>query len=150
MAFIPHLQVRNLEESIRFYRDILGFHLEWQDIDDQDHESAMMSRRDASISFSNQSYSENTEFAAELTGELMMFEEEVDFMFEEIESDSEDSTGNFSIVDSLKESNGLRWFSILDCNGYRITIAAVVNNVSDRVDTFASTRPNKREFSVIG
>lgn len=150
MAIIPHLQVRNLEESIRFYRDILGFHLEWQDIDDQDHESAMMSRGDNSISFSNQSHSENTEFAAELTGELMMFEDEVDFMFEEIESDSEDPMGNFSIVDSLKESNGLRRFSILDCNGYRITISAVLNNGSDRVDAIASTRPNKLEFSVIG
>jgi len=149
MAIIPHLQVRNLDESIRFYRDVLGFHLEWQDTDDESHESAMMSRGDNSISFKNQSHSENKEFAAELSGELMMFEEEVDFMYDEIKCEAKGSEEKISIVDSLKDSNGLRRFSILDCNGYRITFAAVLNEISDRIDAVAQTRSTKREFSVI-
>lgn len=152
MAIIPHLQVRNLEESIGFYRDVLGFHLEWQDNDGQDLASAMMSRGDKSISFSNQCHSQDSEFVSEFSGELMMFEEEVDFMFDEIETSAKSSKANFSIIAPLTESHGLRRFTMLDCNGYRITFAMVLNDVIDVTDTADSgvkRRPKSQQFNVV-
>lgn len=149
MAIIPHLQVRNLEESIGFYRDVLGFHLEWLDEDDQDFGMAMMSRGDKSISFSNQSHSEDSDFVSEFSGELLMFEEEVDLLFDDITNSAEEITPNFSIDKSINESHGLRRFTIRDCNGYRITFAMVMNEVVDIDDSEGQHRSRRREFSVV-
>lgn len=149
MAIIPHLQVRNLEESIGFYRDVLGFHLEWLDEDDQDFGMAMMSRGDKSISFSNQSHSEDSDFVSEFSGELLMFEEEVDLLFEDISNFADVVTPNFSVDKPISESHGLRRFTIRDCNGYRITFAMVMNEVVDIEDREIQHRLRRREFSVV-
>jgi catechol 2,3-dioxygenase-like lactoylglutathione lyase family enzyme len=113
--------VRNLEKTIEFYRDVLGFHSEWY---------WGNPATDAGIGRDglNLLFVKNEKLATLLTEsgerlEICLFVSNVDEIFREMKS------LNVEIVSELRnEPRQVREFSILDCNGYLLRIGEGLEN----------------------
>lgn len=130
---IPFLPVRNLEETIQFYRDVLGFHSEWYWGDPP---------TDAGIGRDglNLLFVKNEKFAELLTNsgerlEICLFVSNVDEIFRELKNK------HVQMVSELRnEPWQVREFSIIDCNGYLLRIGEGLEN--EPLETHSSTPPN--------
>jgi hypothetical protein len=110
----PHLPVRNLKETLTYYKDILGFHDEWT----FGEKDGGIRRDDLLLLFS-----ENAEHVDLINNHghrlpLMWFVSNIDDIFLEFKS------RNIKIAGLLREhAYGLREFAFIDINGYYIRVA---------------------------
>jgi uncharacterized glyoxalase superfamily protein PhnB len=115
----PHLQVRNLRETLDYYRDTLGFYDEWTWANKGgDIKDGGIRRDDMRLLFG-----EEPEFIDAVNNKknrlpLMWFVDNIDEIFSEFQ------VRNIEIADTLKtHPYGLREFCFIDINGYYIRIA---------------------------
>jgi uncharacterized glyoxalase superfamily protein PhnB len=113
---VPFLPVRDLKETVGYYRDKLGFSNEWfwEDTD------AGIERDGMNVLFvRNPKFLEAINTAGGDRGfELMWFVENVDDIFEEFKAAGVEITG-----DLQDEPWGVREFAFKDINGYYIRVA---------------------------
>ncbi len=112
---IPFLPVRNLEETILFYKEKLGFHSEW--FWGEPATDAGIGRDGLNLLFvKNETYVDilNTK---ERRFEICLFVSNVDEIYKELRQ------LDVQIISELKnEPWNVREFSIIDCNGYILRI----------------------------
>jgi uncharacterized glyoxalase superfamily protein PhnB len=115
----PHLPVRNLRETLDYYRDTLGFYDEWTWMNkDGDIKDGGIRRDDMRLLFG-----EEPEFIDVVNNEknrlpLMWFVEDIEEVFSEFQG------RGIEIADTLRtHPYGLCEFAFLDINGYYIRIA---------------------------
>ena len=113
--------MRNLEKTIEFYRDVLGFHSEWYW--GNPATDAGIGRDGLNLLFVKNEKLANllTESGERL--EICLFVSNVDEIFREMKS------LGVEIVSELRnEPRQVREFSILDCNGYLLRIGEGLEN----------------------
>jgi catechol 2,3-dioxygenase-like lactoylglutathione lyase family enzyme len=110
----PHLPVKNLQETLDYYRNQLGFTTEWK-LGDKD---GGIQRDDLRLLFE-----EDPQFANDMNNAnhrlpLMWFVEDIESIYQEFK------TRGVKLADELRtHSYGLREFAFIDINGYYIRIA---------------------------
>ena len=110
----PHLPVKNLKQTLDFYRDTLGFYEEWT----WGEKDGGIRRDDMRLLFG-----EDPDFINAVNNEknrlpLMWFVDNIDEIFSEFRG------RNIEIADTLRtHSYGLREFAFIDINGYYIRVA---------------------------
>ena len=110
----PHLPVKNLRETLDYYRDTLGFYEEWT-FGDKD---AGLRRDDMRLLFG-----EDPAYTAVINNQtnrlsLMWFVDNIDKIFSEFKQ------RGIEIVSPLKDyPYDLREFAFIDINGYCIRVA---------------------------
>jgi hypothetical protein len=115
----PHLPVRNLQETMEYYRDMLGFYDEWT-----------FGSRDGGIRRDDLRllFAENPDHVESINSDtqrlpLLWFVENI----EEVYSEFKDS---IEIADSLKvHSYGMKEFAFIDINGYYIRVSEARDDV---------------------
>lgn len=110
----PHLPVKNLRQTLDFYRDILGFYEEWtwgnKDGGIRRDEMRLLFGEDPG--FTDVINNQNNRLP------LMWFVESIEEIYSEFKERS------IEIVSPLKEfPYGLREFAFIDINGYYIRVA---------------------------
>jgi catechol 2,3-dioxygenase-like lactoylglutathione lyase family enzyme len=115
---VPQLACRDLEETLDYYRDVLGFEVVWQR--DEPAESACMVRDQVRIFLVT-----DPELASRVRGqEIVLFVDELDRLFEEHQE-----CGADIISDIHDEPGGLREYTIRDNNGYYLRVAEGVDEL---------------------
>jgi catechol 2,3-dioxygenase-like lactoylglutathione lyase family enzyme len=116
----PHLPVKNLRQTLDYYRDFLGFDDEWTWTDKDGHETDGGIRRDDMRLL----FGEDPDFVSVISSypksrlPLMWFVENIDEIF------SEFKTRGIEFADTLRtHPYGLREFAFIDINGYYIRVA---------------------------
>jgi len=110
----PQLPVKNLQQTLDFYRDSLGFYEDWT-FGDKDGGTQ---RDDMRLLFA-----EDCEFVDDINNQnhrlpLMWFVNNIDEIFSELKE------RNIEIADDLRtHPYGLREFAFIDINGYYIRVA---------------------------
>ena len=110
----PHLPVKNLKQTLDFYRDTLGFYEEWT----WGEKDGGIRRDDMRLLFG-----EDPDFINAVNNEknrlpLMWFVDNIDEIFSEFRG------RNIEVADTLRtHSYGLREFAFIDINGYYIRVA---------------------------
>ena len=110
----PHLPVKNLSETLDYYRDVLGFQEEWK----FGAKDGGARRDELRVLFE-----ENPAFATTINNDshrlsLLWFVEDIDSVYKDFQS------RKIVISDPLKlHPYGLREFSFIDINGYYIRVA---------------------------
>ena len=110
----PHLPVKNLRDTLGFYRDKLGFYDEW-----------IFKEKDGAIRRDEMRllFSEDPIFLNDMNNQehrlpLIWFVENIDEIFAEFQN------RDIEIADTLRtHPYGLREFAFIDINGYYIRIA---------------------------
>jgi len=120
----PHLPVKNLRQTLDYYRDALGFYDEWT----WENKDGLITdggiRRDEMRLL----FGEDADFTSRMNNAdnrlpLMWFVENIDEIFDEFKK------RQIEIADTLKlHGHGLREFSFIDINGYYIRIAEAAEN----------------------
>jgi len=116
----PHLPVRNLRQTLDYYRDNLGFYEEWTWTNDEGKLTDGGIRRDDMRLL----FAEDPEFVSLINSytksrlPLMWFVDNVDEIFSEFQN------RKIEFADTLKTyAYGLREFAFVDINGYYIRVA---------------------------
>ncbi|HTD39992.1 MAG TPA: VOC family protein [Mucilaginibacter sp.] len=116
----PHLPVKNLRETLNYYRDTLGFYDEWTWTNKDGHETDGGIRRDDMRLL----FGEDPDFVNIINGypksrlPIMWFVESIDEIFSEFQSKK------IELADTLRtHPYGLREFAFIDINGYYIRVA---------------------------
>ncbi len=110
----PHLPVRNLQQTLDYYCDILGFHEEWTWGD----KDGGISRDEMRLLFAEDPHFTNSINSKENRLPLMWFVENIGDVFEEF------TKRGIEIAATLKtHPYGLREFAFIDINGYYIRVA---------------------------
>ena len=120
----PHLPVKNLRQTLDYYRDVLGFYDEWTWTNNEGNIVDGGIRRDDMRLL----FAEDPGFNESITNykksrlPLMWFVDNIDEVFREFRS------RNIELADSLRDQPyGLREFSFIDINGYYIRVAESKN-----------------------
>ena len=116
----PHLPVRNLRQTLDYYRDNLGFYEEWTWTNDEGKVIDGGIRRDDMRLL----FAEDPEFVDVINSykksrlPLMWFVDNVDEIFSEFQK------RKIEFADTLKtHAYGLKEFAFVDINGYYIRVA---------------------------
>ncbi|QEC76257.1 VOC family protein [Mucilaginibacter ginsenosidivorax] len=110
----PHLPVKDLKQTLDYYRETLGFYDEWIEGD----KDGGIRRDDMRLLFG-----EDAGFTAAINNAqhrlpLMWFVDDIDAVYAELQK------RNVEIADGLKtHPYGLREFAFIDINGYYIRVA---------------------------
>jgi len=110
----PHLPVKDLKQTLDYYRETLGFYDEWTEGD----KDGGIRRDDMRLLFG-----EDTEFTTAINNAthrlpLMWFVDNIDDVYAELQE------RNVEMADDLKtHPYGLREFAFIDINGYYIRVA---------------------------
>jgi uncharacterized glyoxalase superfamily protein PhnB len=117
---IPFLPVRDIQETIAYYKNELGFVDEWFWGDPPT--DAGCHRDNLSLLFN-----QNPEMAERISGfELVMFVDDVDGVYEEFKNNR-----NILITSDLKDEPwGIREFTIRDLNGYLLRISCSIERIN--------------------
>ena len=116
----PHLPVKNLLETLVYYRDILGFYDEWT----LGKKDGGIRRDDMRLLFVENP--EHTDLINSQTNKLplLWFTENIDEIYREFRE------RKIKISDELKDHPyGLREFAFVDINGYYTRVAESTTNV---------------------
>jgi len=116
----PHLPVKNLRETLDYYRDTLGFYDEWTWANkDGDIVDGGIRRDEMQLLFG-----EDPDFTGIINSDknsrlsIMWFVENIAEIFDEFKA------RDIELADTLRtHSYGLREFSFIDINGYLIRVA---------------------------
>jgi hypothetical protein len=116
---IPFLPVRDIGETIRYYKNELGFVDEWYWGDPPS--DAGCHRDDLSLLFNL-----NPAMAKKIPGfELVVFVDDVDSIYYEFKNNK-----NIEITSDLKDEPwGIREFTIRDINGYLLRISCSIERI---------------------
>jgi len=116
----PHLPVKNLRETLDYYRDTLGFYDEWTAVDENGHLTDGGIRRDEMRLL----FGEDPEFVAVINSykksrlPLMWFVENIDEIYVEYRAKG------IELADDLRTHHHGPWeFAFVDINGYYIRVA---------------------------
>jgi uncharacterized glyoxalase superfamily protein PhnB len=116
----PHLPVRNLQQTLDYYRDNLGFYEEWTWTNDEGTVIDGGIRRDDMRLL----FAEDPEFVNVINSyrksrlPLMWFVDNIDEIFSEFQK------REIEFADTLKvHAYGLKEFAFVDINGYYIRVA---------------------------
>jgi len=116
----PHLPVKNLRQTLDYYRNSLGFYDEWTWTDKDGHETDGGIRRDDMRLL----FGEDPDFVDVISSypksrlPLMWFVENIEEIF------SEFKTRGIEFADTLRtHTYGLREFAFIDINGYYIRVS---------------------------
>ena len=115
----PHLPVKNLRETLDYYRDTLGFEDEWTWPGKDGKTKDGGTRRNEMRML----FAEDPEFTADINNQqhrlpLLWFVDNIDEIFTEFKN------RNIEIADPLRtQPYGLREFAFIDINGYYIRVA---------------------------
>ena len=110
----PHLPVRNIRQTIDFYRDTLGFYEEWT----WGEKDGGIRRDDMRLLFGEDPDFINAVNNGKHRLPLMWFVDNIDEIFSEFQA------RNIEIADTLRTyPYGLREFAFIDINGYYIRVA---------------------------
>jgi len=115
----PHLPVRNLQVTLDYYRDILGFYDEWtwKNTDGVITDGGIR-RDDMRLLFAEDPQFTNAMNNKEHRLPLLWFVDNIDEVFSEFQQ------RKIEIADPLKTHGyGLREFAFIDINGYYIRVA---------------------------
>ena len=117
---IPFLPVRDIHETIEYYKNELGFVDEWFWGDPPS--DAGCHRDNLSLLFNH-----NPDMAERISGfELVMFVDDVDGVYHEFQSNA-----NILITSDLKDEPwGIREFTIRDINGYLLRISCSIERIN--------------------
>lgn len=125
----PHLPVRNLRQTLDYYRDKLGFYDEWTWANDAGKITDGGIRRDEMRLL----FGEDPEFVEMIDNyqnarlPLMWFVDNIEEIFLEFQS------RGIQIADTLRTyTYGLKEFSFVDINGYYIRVAERIENEEGR------------------
>jgi uncharacterized glyoxalase superfamily protein PhnB len=115
----PHLPVRNLQETLNYYRDVLGFYDEWT----FGEKDGGIRRDDMRLLFGeNPTHSDLVNNTTERLP-LMWFVDNIDEIYQEFQN------RKIPLAAPLKKhSYGLKEFAFVDINGYYIRIAEHTDN----------------------
>jgi uncharacterized glyoxalase superfamily protein PhnB len=114
LHFVPVLRVRDIAETIDFYRRHFGFSLAWRKPHDGGGENAMMSAGRISLLFSTGSHLGDS---PQFSGSLYIATRGVDALYEAVKD-------HLEIVWPLEDMDyGQREFGVRDCNGYILAFA---------------------------
>ena len=121
----PHLPVKNLRQTLDYYREVLGFYDEWTWTDQDGRETDGGIRRDDMRLL----FGEAPDFVITISSypksrlPLMWFVENIDEIFEEYQAIG------IEFADTLRtHPYGLREFAFVDINGYYIRVAEGVDS----------------------
>jgi catechol 2,3-dioxygenase-like lactoylglutathione lyase family enzyme len=118
---IPFLPVRDLHETIQFYKEKLGFHSEWYWGDPPT--DAGIGRDGLNLLFVKNEQFTDLINTAQRRLEICLFVSNVDEVYRELQNQK------VEIISALKnEAWNVREFSILDCNGYILRIGEGLEN----------------------
>ena len=116
----PHLPVKNLQQTLDYYRDHLGFYEEWIWTNDEGKAIDGGIRRDDMRLL----FAEDPDFVDVINGyknsrlPLMWFVDNIDEIFSEFQK------RDIEFADTLKtHAYGLKEFAFIDINGYYIRVA---------------------------
>ncbi|MES2113483.1 MAG: VOC family protein [Bacteroidota bacterium] len=116
----PHLPVKNLRETLDYYRDALGFYDEWTTANENGCITDGGIRRDEMRLL----FGEDPEFVAVINSykksrlPLMWFVENIDEIYAEYQAKG------IELADDLRtHAYGLREFAFIDINGYYVRVA---------------------------
>lgn len=116
----PHLPVKNLRETLNYYRDILGFYDEWTWTDKDGRETDGGIRRDdMRLLFGEEPFFVNTinNYPKNRLA-LLWFVNNIDEIFLEFQG------RGIALADTLRtHPYGLREFAFVDINGYYVRVA---------------------------
>lgn len=113
----PHLPVRNLEETLAYYREILGFYEEWT----FGEKDGGIRRDDMRLLFGEDPAFVDSINNREHRLPIMWFCTNIDDLYEEF------NARGIGMAAPLKtHSYGLREFAFIDINGYIIRVAEAV------------------------
>lgn len=127
IAIVPHLHVIDLEQSIEFYCELLGFQIDWID-ESNGVQQAMLRLYDDAILFSRSGDS-----GKRVSGELVFYVGDVDELYEEIRDD-------VFVMQPPSSGEGTRVFRFRDCNGYDLVFV----RIEQEMDETIVQRPGKR------
>lgn len=119
---VPHLPIKNLQETISYYRDRLGFYDEWTWTNKDGKPTDGGIRRDEMHLL----FAEDPAFTGDINSErhrlpLMWFVDNIEELFSEFQH------RGIAIADDLKtHPYGLREFAFIDINGYYIRLGETV------------------------
>lgn len=116
---MPQLVVRDVVKTAEYYRDMLGFTILGYFLDPPVY--AMVAKDEAEIHFGKADGDEiktNESLRRGLGTDLYIIVSDIDALFEELKGRHADFTEEREIVTRVY---GSREFSILDCNGFKIT-----------------------------
>ena len=130
ITIVPHFFVRDVEQSLDFYCELLGFQLDWHDVRDG-REQALISWFDTSILFSADELP-----GRKLTGEIYFFVGDVDELYKEIRED-------VFVLNPPTVRGGLKEFRFRDCNGYDLVFAKLE-------EEWSGNRAPRHHFSKFG
>jgi catechol 2,3-dioxygenase-like lactoylglutathione lyase family enzyme len=113
-SVMPVLRVAELEKSLRFYREVLGFDLAWRAANDGDGENCMLTSSDVSLMLSTGSHLGG---APQLTGTIYFSTVGVALLYGRLE-------GRVEVAWPLGETEyGTLEFGIRDPDGYTLAFA---------------------------
>lgn len=117
---IPFLPVRNIEETITYYKTQLGFKDEWFWGDPPT--DAGCHRDELSMLFN-----QNPSLTEKIQGfELVMFVDDVDGIYEDFSCND-----NIEITSQIKDEPwGIREFTVKDINGYLLRISCSIERIN--------------------
>jgi uncharacterized glyoxalase superfamily protein PhnB len=116
----PHLPVRNLRETLDYYRDSLGFYEEWTSANDQGKViDGGIRRDDMRLLFAEEpGFVDTINSCKKSRLPLIWFVDNIDEIFSEFQN------RKIEFADPLRtHPYGLREFSFVDINGYYIRVA---------------------------
>lgn len=119
----PHLPVRNLEETLIYYRDTLGFYDEWTWANkDGKITDGGIRRDDMHLLFAEDATFTNTINSYNKSRlPLLWFVDNIDDVYSEFQDK------NIEFADTLRaHPYGLREFAFVDINGYYIRVAEAI------------------------
>jgi len=119
----PHLPVRNLGQTIDYYRDILGFTDEWTQANAEGKVTDGGIRRDEMwlLFGEDAGFVDTIESYKHSRLPLMWFVEDIDGVYAEFQSKGIEFAGELKI-----HAYGLREFAFVDINGYYIRVAETI------------------------
>lgn len=114
----PHLPVKNLKQTLEYYRETLGFYEEWT-FGDKD---GGIRRDDMRLLFAEDANFVNHINTTQHRLPLLWFVENIDDIYTELKEKA------IEIIDDLRtQPYGLREFAFIDINGYYIRVAEAVD-----------------------
>lgn len=120
----PHPPVKNLRQTLDYYRDNLGFYDEWTSANKDGHMQDGGIRRDEMRLL----FGEDPDFATTINGyeksrlPLLWFVDNVEEIYSEFQG------RHIEVADTLRtHPYGLREFSFIDINGYYIRVAEEIS-----------------------
>jgi len=115
----PLLQVSSIADTVKYYREVLGFEIEWQWPDAAHPRWAVLIRDDVRFMFTIDLGTSTGPFIAEKGNGIVLYVicDDIESLYENVQS------RGAILVQDLIEFGGRKQFSIADPNGYAVAFS---------------------------